>query len=143
MRILSDLTDEQLKAGLIGAARTCTKFPTPADIRNCATEGQGSRLELEAENALNEIDRLIDRHGCEWIPQGQHPTGIAGLALRAIGGVVAYACRDEKSAPFMRKDFVDAYKRYSQTEPLDSNGKALKGEFADAIRGIAQTKRLA
>lgn len=141
--LLVDLPLSDLRAGLIAAGRTCTRFPTPADIRKHTEEAQAPRLDMEAEAALIEIDRLIDRHGCEWIPRNQMPQGLAKLALKAIGGMMAYACRDAKSEPFMRRDFIEAYKRYSKTEMLDSNGRQIQGEFADAIRGIAATKRLA
>lgn len=141
--LLVDLPLSDLRAGLIAAGRTCTRFPTPADIRKHTEEAQAPRLDMEAEAALIEIDRLIDQHGCEWISPERMPKGLSKLALQAIGGLKTYACRDAKSEPFMRRDFIDAYKRYSKTELLDSNGRQIQGEFADAIRGIAETKRLA
>lgn len=140
--LLIDLDVERLKGGLVRAGQTCTRFPTPADIRKCADEAEAPRLDMEAEAALIEIDRLIDRHGCEWIPADKRPKGLSRLALQAIGGLKTYAMRDAKSEPFMRRDFIEAYKRYSKTEMLDSNGRQIEGEFANQIRQIAETKQM-
>lgn len=155
-RLLDDLDAEALKHGLAQAAKTCTRFPTVADIRRCAAGNSAARLELEAEGALAALDALVAHWGVDRTPEyvgialappdgfRRCPEigGALGYALSAVGGWRVYAARDEKSSPFLRRDLIAGYKRAREAEAegwslLESGGGSLSGEIAAAAAGMA------
>ena len=154
-RLLDDLDEEILSRALTQAAKECTQFPTPAHIHKIAERLSVGNLDIEAEQALAKLDQLVARWGVDRTPDyvgksAKHPDGFRrcpeiggaiGRALASVGGWRAYAAREERDAPFMRKDIIASYKRLRGAENegwslIEGGGPAeLAGEIAEAAVG--------
>lgn len=119
-RLLEDLDEAALSAGLLEAARNCTRFPTIAEIRAYALRSTEAKLKLEADEALDDLDMLVSRWGVDRTPEWANGklnrapdvTGATGHALRAVGGWRAYASRTAEQDSYLRHEFRKAWLRY-------------------------------
>ena len=151
-RLLDDLDEEILSRALTQEAKECTQFPTPAHIHKIADRLSAGNVDIEAEEALAKLDQLVSRWGVDRTPEyvgksAKYPDGFRrcpeiggaiGRALASVGGWRAYAAREERDAPFMRKDILASYKRLRGAENegwslIEGGGPAeLAGEIAEA-----------
>jgi hypothetical protein len=137
-RLLEDLDETALSAGLLEAARNCTRFPTIAEIRAHALRSTEAALNLEADKALDELDVLVSRWGVDRTPEWANGrlnrapdvTGATGHALRAVGGWRAYASRTSEQDSYLRHEFRKAWLRYKAASPADEP-RALAESQAD------------
>lgn len=138
---LGDLSVEDLKYGLVEAGKHEKAFPTPGVVRGYVTGREARQVETAAVEALASLDRLVEQFGRSglgtWGKDGPTPRGsldAAGeYALRDIGGWAAYCDRTEQGSPFMRKDFLAAYRRWNGYEKEHG---PLIGEAAKMIEDL-------
>lgn len=120
---LSDLTQEQLKRAFWRARREMRFFPKIAELRELA--GLGSAKEQSAAEALRAWDTVTnfadvwvqaDPFGKYQIDQGARPFPPPVLSAKLLStvrrcrGWRAFKCRTPEDEPFLRKEFLDAYK---------------------------------
>lgn len=115
--LLKDLSIGQLERALPRVSQTCKFYPTPADIREATTEVVRQTELFAAEKAWESFKRLF---GC-WHPdiglsENAPKLDPAGeYAMRIIGGVQRFANSEYTEEHFIRREFLDAYKRYKET----------------------------
>ena len=116
--------------------RTCSYFPTPADVFKALDAQVRHDQNSAAEAAWGYVGRYITEY--EWgdgpggfIPGAPPMEGRADEALRAAGGVRQYLCATPENLSWMKKRFVEAYIR-SVANPafmLPENARELLSEL--------------
>ena len=148
-RALADLTVQQLDAACIAVVRThqVNRLPLPADIR-AKIEGanQDGKL-LEAEQAWEAVQWHITRWAFDESRGWFMPSYRSGkaeyapplsdateYAVRQCGGLHEVIYCTNKAFPFVRRDFIAAYMRYTETAGLQMVGKAESRAILGKVR---------
>jgi hypothetical protein len=133
---LKDMSIEQFELACLTHLRASRFFPTVADIRLAGTAEEGDLRQLEAERAWEALQRQVSRWTYEESRGWFYPRHAGGkveyapefseaieYAIRQCGGLhsVVYCTTDR--FPFLRKDFLAAYMRYTETSGLQMLGK--------------------
>lgn len=155
-RALRDLTVEQLEAACIAVVRThqAGRLPLPGDILAKVEGAKGDVKQLEAERAWQELQYSFVDWGYDestgWFTRKfhngefqDHPEFCAAIeyAVRQCGGLGAVIYCADKNFPFVRRDFIAAYMRYTETAGLQMVGKAESRAILGKIRkGLPTTE---
>lgn len=112
--LLQDVPGDLLLAAVMEWPKRSKWFPTVAEIRETAREimsGAGLRSgPMSPEEAYECVARYIANRG-----DTDEPPRAAMRALWAVGGT--YEWRHSERPGLLRKDFIEAYKAFSQSEP--------------------------
>lgn len=135
---LKHLTAQQLDAACVAVARThqAGRLPLPGDILAKVELANQDAKQLEAERAWEALQRQITMWGFDesrgWfmaryegrkLYYAPEISDATDYALRQCGGLRAVIDCTDKSFPFMRKDFMAAYTRYTETAGLQMLGR--------------------
>jgi hypothetical protein len=147
--VLSDLSVEQVDAAFLAASRTCRFFPTPADIRAQIDGADKNALQLEAERALENFERWLDRWyhpDCGILRGAPSLDRVTEHAARAAGSFTYLASCSEQDLIWARKRFIESYVRVHETRQIeyllsDREAKQILRELA-APRPRPEQKRI-
>ena len=112
-QVLSDVPREALSQAFLRALKECRFFPRPAELRELAEGSTEDRKTVEAQAAWDWILWFMRR--C-WYPDLGISPGAPAIppameyALRQIGGIKALSCMETTNEPFLKRDFIAAYK---------------------------------
>ena len=152
--VMLPLTMEQLETCLSRALQESKWMPRPAELLDLAGCGaralatsQKDELELEAECGWNRLvtSGLDWQHNVLWRPPAMPDAG--DYAVRQCGGYEAIfnkilANMDGTEAPdatavhFVRKNWIDAYCRYSATDGLSALPRAEAQRLLASVKGL-------
>jgi len=138
---LSDLSEQQLKSAFARAARECKFFPKPVELRELAEGKPEDKMIVEAEAAWNWIVGFMRSFWHPDVGIYQNSPKIPAqteYALRQVGGFGILSQMENTSEPFIKRDFIAAYRRFPIAEqnavslgnllpPLQSQVKQLAG----------------
>jgi hypothetical protein len=110
----------------------------PANVREFVEADSAAQLEDEAIEAIGHLNELISHWGWADIPKLDEATS---YALRAVGGLRAYAFAEEREMRFLRKDFLAAYRRYRERCHRELERSAAP-ELMDALKSLAASKAI-
>lgn len=130
---LGDIADDDLRDAFQRALLTCRFFPTLAEIRVCLEKPQQEQTALEVEK-----DTLDAEKGWEWLMKhirewgaDQTPSfcgdkftyppelpGEVAYAVRQCGGYQYIATADASKVVFIRRDFIQHFRRHRETKGL-------------------------
>ncbi len=142
---LADLSLEQLERALWRARRELNFFPKIAEIRERAGADPEECQDAEAHRAWGVVvlysDKWVhaDPQGC-YVPQqgcrsGQPPQLDQRTldCVRLLGGWKRLKTASEDDVPFLKKDFIEEYKRWDAVARID---------IAHLIEAVPEVKRL-
>lgn len=112
--VLDGLTPQQLDAACRLATRACKFFPTPADVFTHVQRADAAGLDLEADEAWN---RVLD-YVREWYGNRRAPALPERIqyAARVAGGLGRIESCPTSELQWVRKQFVEAFKRFDELE---------------------------
>lgn len=156
-RALADLTVEQLEAACIAVVRThqAGRLPLPGDILAKVRGADEDAKLLEAERGWEQLQYSFVDWGFDestgWFMRKwrggeaeKHPgfSDAIEYAVRQCGGLQAVIYCSDKNFPFVRRDFIAAYVRYTETGGLQMVGKAESRAILGKIRkGLPAVER--
>lgn len=114
----SDVDPDELDAAFRAARGACTQFPTPGDVRKQMRQQVAAGDQFDAEKAWDLVQKICAKH---WHPDiGLYASappidGATEHALRQIGGYRRLNETPLDSLSFVRRDFIDAFKRHHET----------------------------
>lgn len=114
MESLSDLDAEDVEKAFRRSLLTCKFFPSIAEIRSQLKADES----FEAEKAWDLIVRIHRHHWHPDIGYHSNPPVMDRAALHAlntIGGMNAISATMIENTGFLRRDFLAAHKRHSET----------------------------
>jgi hypothetical protein len=118
---LCDLTPQQLEFAFFQAGRSCTRFPTPADVLRCVEKNLDEITSQDGDAAWLTFRKIFERY---WHPDiGISPDApqldpAARYAVEMIGGFHRFGTTERKNENFIKREFIEAYKRYRTTARL-------------------------
>ena len=150
--LLCDLDPVTLDHSCREAAKCCKRFPTPADIREQAASWQTDASQLEAERAWETLQTFGHQHSYDetgnfrdcWAGgkavRPELPAAIE-YAMRQCGGPFGvFECKPENTH-FVRRDFMEAYKRFKETKGLQLPAHEAKEILGKVTRQLPAADR--
>ena len=126
MALEQKLTAEQLELACQLATETCNFFPTPAEILSAVKTQVNDQESLDGERAWENFQEYILRWGTDRTPLFSggrviYPPDLdpaTEYALRQVGGVHYVGRLPEDQVFWVRKNFLESYKRFNETDGL-------------------------
>ena len=134
--LLKDMPLNQLEGALAECAKNCQYFPTVADIRATISRRLQQADQFGAEKAWNVF---LSRFGA-WHPDtglsssAPKPDPAGEYAERQIGSFVRFAASEIQHEAFIRKEFIDAYKRFHETGGMLAPSREEAARFLESLR---------
>ena len=157
---LGEVAEDDLRNAFQRALLTCRFFPNLADIRVCLEKPEQERNALEegkdlldAEKAWESLQAHIREWGAEETPtfsNGRfiHPPELPGeveYAVRQCGGYQFVATADASKVVFIRRDFLQHFRRHRETKgllaPSRQEARALLGQVATWTNQVGKGDR--
>lgn len=160
---LSDLEPTALEGAFRACLKTCTEFPTPADVLRQLSEAEKNRDDFEADKAWETVQQTLRRHWYgELLPvmsatrpenyKGRieecrggfllHPPSFdaaTDYAVRLAGGLQRIAnAQGDKEADFIRRDFRANVKRHRETLGLLAPSRDEAKAFLEGLQNPKQ-----
>ena len=155
---LSDLEPASLEAAFRACLRTCTEFPTPANVRSQLANAEKHQDQFEAEKTWELVKQTLRRHWYgELMPVmvSKRPENYTGriqeygdgfllhappfdaatdYAIRNVGGLERIATASGKEQDFIRRDFLTAVTRHRETLGLTAPSREEAKAFLDSLK---------
>ncbi len=135
--LLADISIETLEIALRLASQSCTRFPTVADIRGQVQKQVVAEDQMHAEMAWDLVQRILSKHWHPDIGFHSNPPEIDGPtehALRQVGGYRRLNETPVDNLNFIRRDFLEAFKRYRETAGYLAPSRQEAAAFLDSLK---------
>lgn len=149
-----EMNTDELNAACTRALKVCKFFPKPAEILDQITAREKDGNQLEGERAWVALQEFIREWGTDLMPLcsggrmiGPPPLDDAtAYAVRQCGGYSYVSRPPEESAHWVRKNFLEHYSRFTETDGLSricgsEESRRLIEKYAPLLAGKPKFQR--